>query len=64
MFAKTGTLTGVSTLSGYLTATNFPDLVFSIMVCNSDQPTSTAQKAIDAVVLELYNLDLCGTRTR
>ena len=37
--AKTGTLNGVSTLSGYLTATNGHDLAFSILINNCyDKP--------------------------
>ena len=37
--AKTGTLNGVSTLSGYLTASNGHDIAFSILINNCyDKP--------------------------
>ena len=57
--AKTGTLTGVVTLSGYVDAPNYERLVFSIMVNQSDQPASVMRKTIDEIVLLLTYLSAC-----
>ncbi len=54
--AKTGTLTGVSALSGYLDVPNYQPLVFSIMVNQSDQSVETLRQAIDEIVLLLTRL--------
>lgn len=49
LWAKTGTMTGVNALSGYLTATSGRLLAFSIIV-NGHRPTSDAElKAIDQI---------------
>lgn len=57
--AKTGTLSGVSALSGYLDGPNFQPLVFSIMVNQSDQPSPVLRQAIDQIVLLLTRLRSC-----
>ena len=51
--AKTGTLTGVYTLAGYLQNVNLEPLVFSIMVNQADLPATEVRKAIDEIVLLL-----------
>jgi D-alanyl-D-alanine carboxypeptidase/D-alanyl-D-alanine-endopeptidase (penicillin-binding protein 4) len=51
--AKTGTLSGSSTLSGYLDNPTFEPLVFSILVNNSEQPSLILRKAIDAIIILL-----------
>ncbi|HAC62436.1 MAG TPA: D-alanyl-D-alanine carboxypeptidase/D-alanyl-D-alanine-endopeptidase [Cyanothece sp. UBA12306] len=56
---KTGTLTGSSTLSGYLTSPNYSDLVFSIMVNQSDVPVSEIREAIDSIILRLGQIKKC-----
>jgi D-alanyl-D-alanine carboxypeptidase/D-alanyl-D-alanine-endopeptidase (penicillin-binding protein 4) len=48
---KTGTASGVSALSGYLTTEENENLVFSIMVSNSEQSGSTLRKGIDEIAL-------------
>lgn len=59
--AKTGTVTGVSALSGYLDVPSYQPLVFSIMVNQSDQSVITLRQAIDEIVLLLTRLDACRT---
>ncbi|RFU68947.1 D-alanyl-D-alanine carboxypeptidase/D-alanyl-D-alanine-endopeptidase [Peribacillus saganii] len=49
--AKTGSLTGVSTLSGYVTTQDGEKLIFSIM--NNNHLSSSVSKVEDAIVIEL-----------
>ena len=58
---KTGTLTGVSALSGYLTPKAFPTLAVSIMVNQSNQPASVLRDAIDQIIQRIYYLDLLSS---
>ncbi|TAE58318.1 MAG: D-alanyl-D-alanine carboxypeptidase/D-alanyl-D-alanine-endopeptidase [Nostocales cyanobacterium] len=57
--AKTGTMMGVVTLSGYVNNTNYQPLVFSIMVNQSDQPASIVRNAMDEIVVLLSQLKRC-----
>ena len=57
--AKTGTLTGVSALSGYLNVSGYQPLVFSLMVNQSDQSPTIQRQAIDEIVLLLTRLRSC-----
>ncbi|WP_375474198.1 D-alanyl-D-alanine carboxypeptidase/D-alanyl-D-alanine-endopeptidase [uncultured Nostoc sp.] len=57
--AKTGTLTGVVSLSGYLNAPKYEPLVFSIIVNQSDQSATVIRQAIDEVVVLLTQLQHC-----
>ncbi len=57
--AKTGTLTGVVSLSGYMNAPKYEPLVFSIIVNQSEQPASVVRQAIDEVVVLLTQLQRC-----
>ncbi|AFZ32295.1 D-alanyl-D-alaninecarboxypeptidase/D-alanyl-D-al anine-endopeptidase [Gloeocapsa sp. PCC 7428] len=57
--AKTGTMTGVVALSGYLNATSYEPLVFSILVNQSNLPATAIRQAIDAIVLLLTRLRQC-----
>jgi D-alanyl-D-alanine carboxypeptidase/D-alanyl-D-alanine-endopeptidase (penicillin-binding protein 4) len=57
---KTGTLSGVGALSGYLDVPDYQPLVFSIMVNQSDQPNATLRQAIDEIVLLLTRLRSCS----
>ncbi len=57
--AKTGTVSGVVTLSGYLDIPGYQPLVFSLMVNQSDQSIATLRQAIDEIVLVLTRLRSC-----
>ena len=55
---KTGTLTGVTALSGYLNLPQHQPLVFSIIVNRSQQPASVLRGAIDEIILLLSERNL------
>lgn len=57
--AKTGTLTGVSALSGYLDIPGFQPVVFSLMLNQSNQSSTIQRQAIDEIVLLLTRLRNC-----
>ncbi|MEH2213692.1 D-alanyl-D-alanine carboxypeptidase/D-alanyl-D-alanine endopeptidase [Nostoc sp.] len=57
--AKTGTLTGVVSLSGYVNAPKYEPLVFSIIVNQSNQSATVIRQAIDEVVVLLTQLQHC-----
>ncbi|HBB34993.1 MAG TPA: D-alanyl-D-alanine carboxypeptidase/D-alanyl-D-alanine-endopeptidase [Cyanobacteria bacterium UBA8803] len=57
--AKTGTMTGVVALSGYLDVPGYQPLVFSILVNQSNQPVPTLRQAIDEIALLLTQLRFC-----
>ena len=57
--AKTGSMTGISALSGYVNAPNYEPLVFSIMVNQSEQPGKVMRTAIDEIVVLLAQLKRC-----
>lgn len=57
--AKTGSMTGISALSGYMNAPNYEPLVFSIIVNQSEQPGKVMRTAIDEIVILLAQLKRC-----
>jgi len=57
--AKTGTLSGISALAGYLDHPDYGTLVFAILVNQTDQPTGRLRQAIDSIVLTLARLRRC-----
>ncbi|RMF22900.1 MAG: D-alanyl-D-alanine carboxypeptidase/D-alanyl-D-alanine-endopeptidase, partial [Cyanobacteria bacterium J083] len=57
--AKTGTLTGVSALSGYINPPQFQPLVFSILLNNADISVQQQREAIDSIVVLLMDLENC-----
>ncbi len=58
---KTGSLTGVSALSGYLTPPNYDELVFSIIVNQSTDSSKVLRKTIDDIVLTMGKLSSCNS---
>jgi len=58
--AKTGSMTGVFSLSGYIEPPNYQPLVFSIIVNESDQSGTVIKQAIDEIVVLLTQLKQCG----
>ena len=59
VWGKTGTLTGVSALSGYLFLDNFDDLAFSIIVNNSTASNKALRNTIDSIVISMNKLEKC-----
>ena len=59
LWGKTGSLTGVATLAGYLNLPQGENLVLSIMVNNSDRSGRELRQAIDEIVLLLSRLEKC-----
>lgn len=55
--AKTGSITGVSTLSGYVTTASGEDLVFSIMMNNFIRGSMTTIQDEICAILANYNID-------
>ncbi len=51
--AKTGSMTGVRTIAGYVTSADGEPLVFSIMTNNFETPPVTVTNAADAIVVRL-----------
>lgn len=59
VWAKTGTLRGVSALSGYAEPDHYAPLVFSIVINQGQREGSDLQPGIDRIVLELMQLQTC-----
>jgi serine-type D-Ala-D-Ala carboxypeptidase/endopeptidase (penicillin-binding protein 4) len=59
VYAKTGTLTGVGALSGYIDSPNYEPLIFSIIVNQSELSTAKLRNAIDDIVLILSRVQNC-----
>ncbi|MGI0479668.1 D-alanyl-D-alanine carboxypeptidase/D-alanyl-D-alanine-endopeptidase [Geminocystis sp. CENA526] len=60
LYGKTGTLTGVASLSGYLKTAHYDDIVFSIIVNHSIANSPTLRNSIDQIVLLLGKLERCS----
>jgi len=57
--AKTGSMSGIVTLSGYLNATSYEPLIFSILVNQSNLPAAEIRQTIDEIVILLTRLRQC-----
>ena len=53
VFAKTGTITNVNSLSGYVVTRSGRELIFSIMTNSSGRPSAQVRRAIDRLVMAL-----------
>lgn len=58
VFAKTGTISGVVSLSGYVTPPGYSPVVFSVIV-NSGYSASTVRASVDSLVVALTRLRNC-----
>ena len=58
IFAKTGTLNGVSALSGYLKTANNHEITFSILIQNFIGSSKTARNFQDKICILLSNMKL------
>ncbi|WP_414529777.1 D-alanyl-D-alanine carboxypeptidase/D-alanyl-D-alanine-endopeptidase [Nodularia chucula] len=57
--AKTGTMTGVVSLSGYVNSPDYQPLAFSIIVNHSEQPATVVRQSMDEIVVLLTQLQRC-----
>jgi len=57
--AKTGTLTGVSALAGYINPPNYQPLIFSITINQTNLSSQQIRQSIDEIVLLLTQLKSC-----
>jgi serine-type D-Ala-D-Ala carboxypeptidase/endopeptidase (penicillin-binding protein 4) len=57
--AKTGSMAGVISLSGYMNSPKYSPLVFSIILNQHDRPTSEMSQVIDRVVVAIARLKQC-----
>jgi D-alanyl-D-alanine carboxypeptidase/D-alanyl-D-alanine-endopeptidase (penicillin-binding protein 4) len=53
--AKTGTLSGVRSLSGYFTTATGERMVFAIIVNNHTLSASAAERLAESALLRVYN---------
>lgn len=56
---KSGAISGIAALSGYLDPPNHPPLVFSILVNHFDEPVRTIRPTIDAIVEQIAAVEPC-----
>jgi serine-type D-Ala-D-Ala carboxypeptidase/endopeptidase (penicillin-binding protein 4) len=61
--AKTGTLTGVTSLSGYLQPPGYHPIVFSLLLNQSTVSSADQRAAIDAIVRLLTQLKSCSPQS-
>ncbi|MUL35385.1 D-alanyl-D-alanine carboxypeptidase/D-alanyl-D-alanine endopeptidase [Gloeocapsopsis dulcis] len=57
--AKTGTMSGIAALSGYLNTASYEPLIFSILVNQSNLSATEIRQAIDEIVVLLSRLRRC-----
>ncbi|MGA1602669.1 MAG: D-alanyl-D-alanine carboxypeptidase/D-alanyl-D-alanine endopeptidase [Prochlorothrix sp.] len=57
---KTGSMTGIYALAGYVQPPQFEPIVFSAFINHADASYGTLRQTLEAVVLELGQLQSCG----
>jgi serine-type D-Ala-D-Ala carboxypeptidase/endopeptidase (penicillin-binding protein 4) len=57
--AKTGSMSGIVSLSGYINPPEHPPLVFSVMLNQHDRSTSQMSKIVDEIMILLARLKTC-----
>jgi serine-type D-Ala-D-Ala carboxypeptidase/endopeptidase (penicillin-binding protein 4) len=58
--AKTGSMSGVVSLSGYINPPNYAPLVFSVMLNQHDRSTSQMVKVVDEIMVVLARVKQCN----
>ena len=58
--AKTGTLTGAIALSGYANPKKYSEVIFSIMINNSNMSAKETQQYVDAIAILFTRLESCS----
>ena len=64
LFSKSGSMQGVSTLSGYLQQGQSPPLVFSLMFNQYNQSSAQQDQATDALLLSINRLQSCQSQSQ
>ncbi|GAB4523946.1 MAG: D-alanyl-D-alanine carboxypeptidase/D-alanyl-D-alanine-endopeptidase [Pleurocapsa sp.] len=59
LWAKTGTLTGVAALAGYLNPSKYETLILTILTNNSEMPNQQLRDAIDEIITIVNKLEQC-----
>ncbi|MDG2616737.1 D-alanyl-D-alanine carboxypeptidase/D-alanyl-D-alanine-endopeptidase [Thermoleptolyngbya sichuanensis XZ-Cy5] len=59
LWGKTGAISGIASLSGYLEPPQHPPLVISILVNHFDQPVRTVRPTMDELVLRMARVQSC-----
>jgi len=59
LWGKTGAVSGIASLSGYLEPPQHPPLAISILVNHFDQPVRTVRPTIDDLVLRIARVQSC-----
>jgi D-alanyl-D-alanine carboxypeptidase/D-alanyl-D-alanine-endopeptidase (penicillin-binding protein 4) len=59
LWGKTGAISGIASLSGYLEPPQHPPLAISILVNHFDQPVRTVRPKMDEMVLRIAKVQSC-----
>jgi serine-type D-Ala-D-Ala carboxypeptidase/endopeptidase (penicillin-binding protein 4) len=59
VYAKTGSMSGIVSLSGYIYPPTYSPLVFSIILNQHDRSTAQMVKVVDEIMVVLARLQKC-----
>ena len=59
LFGKTGSLTGVASLTGYMFVPDYPTIILSIIVNNSNLKSKDLRQTIDEIIILIDRLSEC-----